>query len=259
MQHRVGLADPDSAVADLESRLAETESFISDAANNIVVSTGDSDTMRLSDAITTTVNDINYIYTQASGIFSRLDDLEGGAERGNFPTGEGAEDETDAPEGQADKVATIQSVMDYVNLMFEKKKSDEPVDDASYIYVGGYLEGSEPTLMRNMSKFKIEDYPVEGQEGVFALSVLASAESEFFDADDNDIYTYFNFSIPEGYTLVKCEIDDPLVGLEEKEFDNMGTVNYAGDRVNYTNYMRAAAEGDIWQSGFKYKITISKN
>lgn len=249
----------DALVSGTNIKTINGESILGEG--NIIISGGDSEIVDADNLMIKISPEESWSIQQVfDDVILPLDDMVG---RGNFPTGEGAEDETDAPEGQADKVATIQGVMDYVNLMFEKKKLDDGSEVPSlvdYLYVNGYKSGDGANDIVTYIPYEIE----LDDNNQFSVEVVAPDEIAGYPG--YNMAVTFGCDVPQGYTLTAFEMWVELHSAWEStpyETNPRNATRKYGS-VEYNCYSRKPNDNDWYteeatlEAGFRYRITITK-
>lgn len=175
----------------------------------------------------------------------------------SFESGEFPND--DVAIATKDGVATVQDVMNYVNLMFEKKKIDE--SNVDYLYVNGYTEGETPNDITTYNPYVI----TLDNENKFEIEVISPAEMEGYPGRYKAVT--FGVDVPEGYTLdgLKQWVQIGNGSWQDVTYDQNPRGNKKYGNVSYNCWSRKPSDND-WETtgaelpaGYRYKIIISKN
>ena len=214
---------------------------------------GKADKSELPSKVSDLTNDAGFITANDLPDYLTDSDLPDVTE-GSFPTGDAHIEDATA---DADGLATVQDVMDYVRAYFEKKKDELGPDGSEvpvaipYLYTNGYKLGDTATELTD---------PLNGYEivldgnGEFVIELLHKSEVDGYlepDAlDESEEGAYFKVIIPTGYSLRTYNWDennnDYSSTSADIEYPAGNLVPYTVTPDNTTYFYYAAVRNYFW-------------
>jgi len=218
---------------------------------------GKADKAELPTKVSDLTNDAGYLKEEDLPDFLTDSDLPDMTE-GSFPTG----DDVEHASADADGLATVQDVMDYVRAYFEKKKDELEPEGSEvpvaipYLYTNGYKRGDTATELTDpLNAYEIE---LDGN-GEFVIELLHKDESDgYFDPEgdpaDNDPGIYFKVILPTGYNMTVYSWNPEATGDDKYE---LASTNDPGSNLvaydvtpdNTTYYYSVVAIKYLWGGG----------